>query len=96
MAKGNHTIKVIAYDQAGNKAEKTCQVKVDKGSKIAAVASKTETADDKKSPEKTGLAQNYPNPMNPETWIPFSLAEKDHVTIRIYNLSGQLIRTLDL
>ncbi|MEW5766519.1 MAG: Ig-like domain-containing protein [bacterium] len=64
--------------------------------KVAAAASKPETADEEKSPEKTGLAQNYPNPMNPETWIPFSLAEKDYVTIRIYNLSGQLIRTLDL
>ncbi|MDI6792934.1 MAG: S8 family serine peptidase [bacterium] len=47
-------------------------------------------------PKATILSQNYPNPLNPETWIPFSLAEKDHVSIRIYNLSGQLIRTLDL
>jgi hypothetical protein len=42
------------------------------------------------------LLQNFPNPFNPETWIPFSLAKEIDVTIRIYNLRGQLVRTLDL
>ncbi|MDI6795072.1 MAG: FlgD immunoglobulin-like domain containing protein, partial [bacterium] len=42
------------------------------------------------------LAQNYPNPMNPETWIPFSLSDDSDVTVKIYNLSGSLVRTLDL
>ena len=40
--------------------------------------------------------QNYPNPCNPETWIPYELAEAGSVTISIYSSSGQLIRTLDL
>ena len=44
----------------------------------------------------TSLRTNYPNPFNPDTWIPFTLSEDAHVVIRIYNLSGQLIRTLDL
>lgn len=48
------------------------------------------------SPSVTRLLPNYPNPFNPETWIPFKLAEKAHVTIRIYDLSGRLVRTLDL
>ncbi|MDI6791805.1 MAG: FlgD immunoglobulin-like domain containing protein, partial [bacterium] len=47
-------------------------------------------------PAKSTLGQNYPNPVNPETWIPFSLAERAEVEIQIYSLSGQLIRTLDL
>ncbi|MEW5768374.1 MAG: PKD domain-containing protein [bacterium] len=47
-------------------------------------------------PLKTSLSQNYPNPINPETWIPFALSEKSQVEIQIYNLAGQLIRTLEL
>jgi hypothetical protein len=47
-------------------------------------------------PEKSALLQNYPNPFNPETWIPFHLKGEASVSIRIFNLSGQLIRTLDL
>ena len=47
-------------------------------------------------PEKSALLQNYPNPFNPETWIPFHLKGEASVSIRIFNLSGQLIKTLDL
>jgi hypothetical protein len=47
-------------------------------------------------PAETVLLQNYPNPFNPECWIPYELAEPGHVVIRIYNISGELIRTLDL
>jgi len=43
------------------------------------------------------IGRNYPNPFNPETWIPYHLAEeKSNVTIRIYNTSGQLVHTLSL
>ena len=45
-------------------------------------------------PKHTVLLQNYPNPFNPETWIPFKLAQNEDVTINIYNVKGQLIRTL--
>ena len=44
----------------------------------------------------TILLQNYPNPFNPETWIPYVLAEDAYVTVRIYNLKGELIRTLEV
>lgn len=47
-------------------------------------------------PERTQLLANYPNPFNPDTWIPYELAEDAHVEIRIYTSTGQLIRTLDL
>ena len=41
---------------------------------------------------KNSLYQNYPNPSNPETWIPFELAAQVDVSISIYDLRGQLIR----
>ena len=47
-------------------------------------------------PEKSKLLQNYPNPFNPETWIPYQLSQDENVTISIYNVKGQLIRTLNI
>ena len=47
-------------------------------------------------PEKTVLLANYPNPFNPETWIPYHLAEPADVTVRIYAADGGLVRTLAL
>jgi len=47
-------------------------------------------------PKEFRLFQNYPNPFNPETWIPFDLAADANVTIRIYDVKGQLVRQLDL
>jgi len=45
---------------------------------------------------RTELLQNYPNPCNPETWIPFRLGDPGEVRIRIYNSSGALIREISL
>ncbi len=42
------------------------------------------------------LYPNYPNPFNPETWIPFQLGADANVKIEIYNVQGELIRTLNL
>lgn len=47
-------------------------------------------------PEKTILLPNYPNPFNPETWIPYDLARAAHVQIDIYNLKGESIRQLSI
>ena len=47
-------------------------------------------------PEKTQLLANYPNPFNPETWIPYELATDTTVKITIYNTQGVVIRTLAL
>ena len=46
-------------------------------------------------PEKTQLLANYPNPFNPETWIPYELATDTHVRLTIYNTQGVVIRTLE-
>ena len=46
--------------------------------------------------EKTALLANYPNPFNPETWIPYQLAAPAKVTLRIFGVNGALVRILDL
>ena len=48
------------------------------------------------APDKTVLLSNYPNPFNPETWIPYHLVADADVTVTIYNLQGRLVRQLDL
>ncbi len=45
-------------------------------------------------PLRTELYANYPNPFNPETWIPYQLAVDTEITIRIYNTEGKIVRTL--
>ena len=47
-------------------------------------------------PSETRLLLNYPNPFNPETWIPYQLAEATKVTVMIHAMNGSLIRTLEL
>lgn len=48
------------------------------------------------TPEKTVLLPNFPNPFNPETWIPYDLAQGTDVNIEIYNLKGEVIRKLNM
>jgi hypothetical protein len=45
---------------------------------------------------KTTLGPAYPNPLNPDTWIPFRLAADANVKIEIYDVTGRLVRRLDL
>ena len=47
-------------------------------------------------PERTVLLANYPNPFNPETWIPYHLANPSDVQITIYDTRGSIIRRLEL
>ena len=47
-------------------------------------------------PAETVLLANYPNPFNPETWIPYHLATSTDVKINIYNAQGTLVRALTL
>ena len=47
-------------------------------------------------PEETSLLPNYPNPFNPETWIPYQLATSTEVTVAIHAADGKLVRTLSL
>ena len=46
--------------------------------------------------EETKLLPNYPNPFNPETWIPYQLSESAGVTVKIYDIRGHLVRTIEV
>ncbi|MDE0399559.1 MAG: dockerin type I domain-containing protein [Candidatus Poribacteria bacterium] len=48
------------------------------------------------TPKETALLRNYPNPFNPETWIPYQLATPADVTLTIYDIQGRVVRDLDL
>ena len=60
------------------------------GSALAAPAKETELS------PPTALLSNYPNPFNPETWIPYQLSDPAEVTVSIYSVNGKLVRTLEL
>ena len=47
-------------------------------------------------PDTTALLANYPNPFNPETWIPYQLAHDTNVTLTIYDTKGAVVRRLNL
>ena len=45
---------------------------------------------------ETKLLPNYPNPFNPETWIPYQLAKAADVSVKIYDVGGRLVRTISV
>ncbi|RKU13068.1 hypothetical protein C6502_04825 [Candidatus Poribacteria bacterium] len=47
-------------------------------------------------PAETALHRNYPNPFNPETWIPYQLATPAEVALTIYDINGGLVRHIAL
>ena len=48
------------------------------------------------APKETALLPNYPNPFNPETWIPYQLSSPSDITVCIYDINGNLVRRLAL
>ena len=47
-------------------------------------------------PAETQLLRNYPNPFNPETWIPYHLSKDADVSLTIYDVDGEVVRTIDV
>ena len=45
-------------------------------------------------PAETSLSKNYPNPFNPSTTIPFQLEKAGYVSLKVYDMSGSLVKTL--
>ena len=48
------------------------------------------------APSETALLPNYPNPFNPETWIPYQLKTPADIVLTIYDMKGQAVRTLSV
>ena len=46
--------------------------------------------------QETKLLSNYPNPFNPDTWIPYQLSEESTVTVKIYDVTGSIVRTIQV
>ena len=59
-------------------------------------ASWAQAKTDRLAPDKTAVLPNYPNPFNPETTIPFDLAEDAQVSIAIYDATGRVVRALNM
>ena len=84
------TFKVKASNSFGGSA--TIDVEVT----VTAAASAPVAQVSQQSPAKTALLANYPNPFNPETWIPYQLSKSAEVTLAIYNVKGEMVRQLEL
>lgn len=80
---GDSMVITYSYDDAGNLLSRTIR----RGS-LSAGDGEVER------PFTYGLSQNYPNPFNPMTTLKYQIPEESHVTLRIYNVLGQEIRTL--
>ena len=83
---------MTVFDKAGNtlRADFTeiVRFEVDEGAAAAPIIASL--------PDDTQLLPNYPNPFNPETWIPYQLASESDVKITIYDTRGMLVRALAL
>ena len=64
--------------------------------KITIQLLRTWLANANQSVPETKLLPNYPNPFNPETWIPYQLAEAADVSVKIYDVGGHLVRTISV
>ena len=89
------TLEIILFDDMGNIVSGPFTQTVDIENLRNAYLSLPLTVGDV-HPAETILAQNFPNPFNPETWIPYQLEKSADVVLQIYNTSGSVVRTIDL
>ena len=92
--KTSYTVTVTAYD--GNNGGDRITVTIDVTDVVENVAAAPSAETSALIPEKTDLLTNYPNPFNPETWIPYQLAKPAEVTLTIYDVRGLVVRELKL
>ncbi len=96
----NRTIAEIKYDVISNSVSPlrfgTATLYQFDSSPIELIAANGRFASLAIPTDQNALLQNFPNPFNPDTWIPYQLEEKAYVAIEIYHISGKLVRTIDI
>ncbi len=94
VIEASDTIEITVMDAFGNQVSEPTRIRISTSDIQKAFT--TVRLNINQIPPENALGQNYPNPFNPETWIPFKLAQDADVAIKIYDLSGKLIRNLTL
>ncbi len=89
------TLEVMLFDDMGNIVSGPFTHKVGVEDLRKAYLSLSLTVGDM-HPAETILGQNFPNPFNPETWIPYQLEQSADIVLQIYDTSGGIVRTIDL
>ena len=92
--KASYTVTVTAYDGNSGGDRITVTIDVTDVDENVGAAPSVETSSI--IPENTALLTNFPNPFNPETWIPYQLAKPAEVTLTIYDIRGVVVRELKL
>ena len=85
-------VRIVGYGNTKNLWNSITEVQLPTGS--AAGKAALAEGEEEVIPETFALEQNYPNPFNPSTNIVYHLPERAEVTLHIYNVAGQLVRTL--
>ena len=88
--KSSYSVTVTVYD--GNSGADRITVTIN----VTDVAGSSAAPTIQAIPATTALLSNYPNPFNPETWIPYQLSKPADVTLTIYNVRGVVVRQLAL
>ena len=91
--KSSYTVTVTVYDGNNGGDRITVTINV---TDVAAAAPVVLTPPAPVLPNTTELLTNFPNPFNPETWIPYQLAKPAEVMLTIYDIQGRVVRTLRL
>jgi hypothetical protein len=90
-AKGENKISYISYNQAGTIDNKPLKARKNKVSSVKLTASQVNHI---VPVSRIELGQNYPNPFNPSTTIAFKMPQAGRVELKIFNVKGQLVKTL--
>ena len=92
--KSSYTVTVTVYD--GNSGGDRITVTIDVTDVVNENVGAAPSLETSPIPENTALLTNFPNPFNPETWIPYQLAKPAEVTLTIYDIRGVVVRELKL
>jgi hypothetical protein len=93
---GTGTLLMVEFEVLTNNAGKTSTLSFDTVNLVNSLTTTKIDGSVTVLPEHTRLLANFPNPFNPDTWLPYKLAQDANVAIWIYNQKGQIIRTIDL